>query len=540
MSRTLVIQLARLGDVIQTTPLLAELTQQEPPGSVDAVVLQANRFVLDGLPLGRLYAVSKRSTEVGAINEQLIAGLRERRAPQEAHEIWRELDLPHYQRVINCCYSPLACWLAARITSEDFAGGVITEQGEMLYRHDAHIYFAAQDYFRHQNWFNLVDLWRTTAPVVRPPATGARPHIPLARDVPIQISAGTIVALNPGASDSQRRWPPGDFAKLVRELTAHGLIPVLLGAPADREICQAVQKCCSVPVESFCDLSVPEMATFLSQAALLVSNDTGAVHIAAAAGCKVLGLFGGSAYFAETAPWGEGHLVLQGELGSPGVALSPEAVLAAVLNRLGLADGEALQHELTRQGVTGWETFFLPTDSDPLGGISYRALHQTQASIEDTFTRILRHLFAQVFCAHDGNNPTLAPLGFNPPAAPFRFAKVGHAPVLRQALAPFLAALEQLADRLARCQILCAVPEASAVGEMNRLVDSVVKDTDALKASAELQPAVKPVIHFLDWKCRMMAPLPPRETFAFQEREYRRAVQHVVPGRCQPFVAACR
>lgn len=514
MSRTLVIQLSRLGDVIQTTPLLAELVRHEPAGSVDALVLQGNRFVLDHLALGGVYTVNRPTPAVVEINRKLLEGLRACLVPAEAREIWRELGLPRYERVLSCCYSPLACWLTNEIAAENRAGGIVNEHGEMLYCHDAHVYIAALDFFRLQNWFNLVDIWRATAPVVYPPAADARPHLPLAREVPFPLPAGTIVALNPGASQAQRRWPPGDFARLAQALASRGLIPMLLGAPADREICQAVQNACPMPVEAYCDLSVPEMAKLLSLSALLVSNDTGAVHIAAAAGCRSLGLFGGSAYFAETAPWGGGHWILQGKLGSPGVDLPPEVVLGAVLNRLGLADGETLRHELTDQGVTGWETFFLPPDSDPLGGICYRPVHAVSLGREEAFTRALRRLFAENFRARDTEH-----LRWNRPGS----SSAESSCELARALTPFLTTLEQFAERLARCQSLCDAPDAAVVAEIHRTIEDVVRETEALKAAAESQPAVKPVIHFLDWQCRMMPPLPPRETFAFHEREFRRA-----------------
>jgi len=77
------------------------------------------------------------------------------------------------------------------------------------------------------------------------------------------------------------------------------------------------------------------MATLLAHCELLVSGDTGAVHLSAAVGTTVIGLYGATAYFAETAPYGEGHLILQTPIGAPMSAISHESALAAVLNRLG-------------------------------------------------------------------------------------------------------------------------------------------------------------------------------------------------------------
>lgn len=45
------------------------------------------------------------------------------------------------------------------------------------------------------------------------------------------------------------------------------------------------------------------MARLLAQSELVVSADTGAAHIAAAVGTRVVGLYAATAYFAETSPW---------------------------------------------------------------------------------------------------------------------------------------------------------------------------------------------------------------------------------------------
>jgi hypothetical protein len=59
---------------------------------------------------------------------------------------------------------------------------------------------------------------------------------------------------------------------------------------------------------------IGDLPGLLKSCDLLVSNDTGTIHIAAAVGTRALGIYFSTAYFAETAPYGEGHVVLQAEL----------------------------------------------------------------------------------------------------------------------------------------------------------------------------------------------------------------------------------
>jgi hypothetical protein len=195
-------------------------------------------------------------------------------------------------------------------------GATITDDGEVLFQHAAQVYLRARGHFRDQNWFNLVDLWRCTADRVAPPEKCARPFVATATDAPFQLPSGPRIALNPGSSESQRRWPVAQFAALAHRLAQDGFRPILVGAPSDAAACAQVQTQCAVSVTNLCgQTSVSQMAFLLSQAQVLVSNDTGAVHIASAVGCPVVGLFGATAYFAETSPWSEGNVILQGPLG---------------------------------------------------------------------------------------------------------------------------------------------------------------------------------------------------------------------------------
>jgi hypothetical protein len=58
----------------------------------------------------------------------------------------------------------LGCWLAEQVNAAQKDGGVITSQGEWLYLGNWHTYLVALLGFREQNWFNLVDLYRCSAP----------------------------------------------------------------------------------------------------------------------------------------------------------------------------------------------------------------------------------------------------------------------------------------------------------------------------------------------------------------------------------------
>ena len=112
------------------------------------------------------------------------------------------------------------------------------------------------------------------------------------------LAAGErFVVLNPGGNDAAKRWPIERFGALAAHLfKRHALRPVVNGSPGERELAAAVASCC--PPESRC-VSLPEAGVTLASlkglvgaARLMVTNDTGPRHIAAATGVPVVSLFG--------------------------------------------------------------------------------------------------------------------------------------------------------------------------------------------------------------------------------------------------------
>ncbi len=100
------------------------------------------------------------------------------------------------------------------------------------------------------------------------------------------------VALHPGATDTRRRWPPERFAEVARELTADGYEVLVTGTPAEQETVDAVVAAAGVPVRpQVGTLSLGALAATYADCALVVSNDTGPLHLAAAVGAPTVGVF---------------------------------------------------------------------------------------------------------------------------------------------------------------------------------------------------------------------------------------------------------
>ena len=91
------------------------------------------------------------------------------------------------------------------------------------------------------------------------------------------------ICVHPGARSADRRWPPERFARLADGLTRYGAQIILTGSEHEARLTGVIagaMKCPAVDLAG--KTSLGGLAALLSQARLLVSNDTGVSHIAAA------------------------------------------------------------------------------------------------------------------------------------------------------------------------------------------------------------------------------------------------------------------
>lgn len=107
--------------------------------------------------------------------------------------------------------------------------------------------------------------------------------------------AQPLVVLHPGSGDNfpGRRWSPAGFAALARRAHAKGARVVLTGVAAEAELTADVaRRSGDVAQDLAGKLDLPDLFALLSEADVLVSNDTGPVHFASQLGRPVIGIYG--------------------------------------------------------------------------------------------------------------------------------------------------------------------------------------------------------------------------------------------------------
>ncbi len=119
------------------------------------------------------------------------------------------------------------------------------------------------------------------------------------------------IGLQPGARWMNKRWPVEKFIEVSRGLLSANpqLRLAVLGGHADQSLGAAIATGAGPGVTDLTGrLSLPEMVEWLRRCAVLVTNDTGPMHVAAALGRPVVALFGPT-HPSRTGPYGAGHQV---------------------------------------------------------------------------------------------------------------------------------------------------------------------------------------------------------------------------------------
>jgi lipopolysaccharide heptosyltransferase II len=130
------------------------------------------------------------------------------------------------------------------------------------------------------------------------------------------VPAARWILINPGARWPNKRWPAEFFAEVVRQLAR--LRPdwqfAILGAASDSELAKVIaaadpKRCLDLTGRT----SLPDLVEWIRQGELLLSNDTGPMHIAAALGKPVVSVFGPTEP-RRTGPYGRSGGVLRADL----------------------------------------------------------------------------------------------------------------------------------------------------------------------------------------------------------------------------------
>jgi lipopolysaccharide heptosyltransferase II len=280
--RILITRTDRIGDLVLSTPVFRELRKKFPGAHLACLTFPENREIVEGNPdLNEVIPYDKKGRERGFLGHFLFS----RRLARKKFDV--VIHLHSTNRV------HLAGWLAGipvRIGWKRKCVWTLTHAKEDIKRegkkHEAEYNFDLLECLgvdcptEPETYFPLSDRARISLKeLIR--------HLGLTQDRP-------WVAVCPGASCPSKRWPEKKFSELMDRLDqtyrAHF---VLVGSRGDRILSETIKTQASAPVYDLCGrLSLSMLGWFFKQTAVLISNDSGPVHIASAVGTPVISIFG--------------------------------------------------------------------------------------------------------------------------------------------------------------------------------------------------------------------------------------------------------
>lgn len=298
MPRQLVIQLARFGDVLQTGRLLRSLEKEgETHLCVDLSLVPLARRLY---PHCRIHGIpahaDARKLDASLFRELLSLN----------RELCGQLRALRFDRVYNLNHSPLNFALATLFPPETVCGYAVAD-GQVLRERWMRLAFRWTGQ-RRSAPLNLVDFWGLLAPSPVPPEAVNPPAAPGGRGL------GVVLA----GRQARRSLPPAVLAPVVMAVfEALGGPPVLLlGGGTERGPAREVMS--RLPGHVLARVSNltgrtdwDGLCDALTGLDLLLTPDTGTMHLAAGLGVPVCAFFLSSAWAWETGPYGSGHRVWQ-------------------------------------------------------------------------------------------------------------------------------------------------------------------------------------------------------------------------------------
>jgi lipopolysaccharide heptosyltransferase II len=285
-NRILFIRPGGIGDAALLIPVIQALKEHLPEVGVDILAEQRNAAVFGLCPqVDRVFSYDKGD---------LIPLLRSRYDVVIDTEQWHRLSA-----------------IVARLIRSRLKIGYGTNERRKLLTHAVEYSHARYEF---NSFADLLKPLGIAAPETMPERSLRLPDAETheAEQLLAALDSQAYVVLFPGASIPERRWGEEKFHQLALSLNDSGYPVVVIGGPEDRAVGETVVSGVSA-LNLAGRTSLLGSAALIARAALLVSGDSGMLHVGVGLGTPTVSLFG-SGIAAKWAPRGERHIVLNRNL----------------------------------------------------------------------------------------------------------------------------------------------------------------------------------------------------------------------------------
>jgi heptosyltransferase-2 len=292
MKKYLLIRLGAIGDIVLATAAIEAISQAEPDSQIDLVCKARFAGLLKGHPkLANIYGFDEAGRHKGLRGLLLFI---------------HELSANKYNFIIDLQNNP-----RSRMITLCLNAGKKIHWPKDTWRRRMLVWGQG----RGKTYKTVIQRYLAAVEKAGIKQPEVKPKLYPVADDSIKLPQGGFIAIAPGAHWPTKRWPAENYSKLISNLVNRESEIVIVGDKNDRAIAEEIIKASGANAINLCgQLDLAQLIYVLSKAKLLVTNDTGAMHIAEAAGTPVAAIFGPTVKQFGFAPWRPGSRVIETEL----------------------------------------------------------------------------------------------------------------------------------------------------------------------------------------------------------------------------------
>lgn len=260
VKRILVITLSNVGDIILTTPVIRALSKEFPSSRIDVMVGPGGRDIFNKDPrIFKLIIYNKHSS------------LAEKRRLQ------LKLKKLKYDMVVDLRNTAFPILLMPRYRTSP----IQTFPKSIIHKKERHLYRLHPLGIDHKEECAYIHICREDETYIEDLIKGNNIKEP-------------IVVINPGAKSHLKRWAAQGFADVAARLAReNGASIILTGMGEDASVVNEIVGKGSGKFYNFTDkTNIRQLAALIKRSKLLITNDSGPLHLGCAVGAKVLAIFG--------------------------------------------------------------------------------------------------------------------------------------------------------------------------------------------------------------------------------------------------------
>ena len=294
--KILIVKPSSLGDVVHSLPFLSAVHACFPGAEVHWVIAKGLEGLLEGHPMIHRLIV---------INKDLWKKIsRAGDTVKEIRQLYRDLRSEHYDLAVDL-QGLLRSGLITMATHAPVRVG-FTEA-----REGSRLFYTRK--VKGGTGIHAVDRYMRIAADIGCPADTIAfpfPQQPVGSDGVRRILAdlGRYAVIVPGARWKTKIWPAENFGKVAAKLSVRS---VVIGSSGERGIADKVVSSSRGRAMSLAgETDLSELIGLMRRASIVITNDSGPMHIGAALNIPVIAVFGPTSPVL-TGPYGRGHVILQ-------------------------------------------------------------------------------------------------------------------------------------------------------------------------------------------------------------------------------------